>query len=227
MKQFDHGYLVHAGGRRQDRPGWHHDGVRIEIIVFDGFDELDAFGPLEVLKVAASCGAGFEVTLVGADGPGRVRTESGIELIVPAGIGDPDGVVVIGGGWLSRAPEGAWAQAQRGELPATLARLARSVRWTASVCAGAMLLAAAGLLRDRPATTNHRLLAELGATGARVLENRVVDDGDIVTCGGITAGIDLALWLTEREADPELATKVAHLIEYRPVGDVWRRGTAA
>ena len=91
-------------------------------MIFDGFDEIDAFGPFEVLSAA-----GFDVELVVAGEPGRVRSMRGVELNVPGVLGEPDGLLVVGGGWLNRAAEGAWAQAQRGVLPERLAEVAASI----------------------------------------------------------------------------------------------------
>ena len=201
--------------------------MRIEIVVFDGFDEIDALGPFEVLRSAAGSGAPFDVALVGIDGPAEIRAQRGLRMIVEEGLDRPDAVIVPGGGWLNHAPEGAWAQARRGVLPRRLVELAGTVRWTASVCSGAMLLAEAGLLRGRTATTNRRLLTALGGTGATAVEHRVVDDGDIVTAGGLTAGLDLGLWLIEREVGPDLAASVAQNMEYLPQGEVWRRSETA
>jgi putative intracellular protease/amidase len=183
--------------------------VRIEIVIFDGFDEIDAFGPFEVLSAA-----GFDVELVVAGEPGRVRSMRGVELNVPGVLGDPDGLLVVGGGWLNRAAEGAWAQARRGVLPKRLADVADSARWTASVCSGAMLLAAAGLLTGRTATTNRNAYDELRAYGVNVIDARVVDDGDLVTAGALCAGMDLGLWLTERELGPQRAAEVAAGIDF-------------
>ncbi|HST85010.1 MAG TPA: DJ-1/PfpI family protein [Kineosporiaceae bacterium] len=196
--------------------------MRIEIVVFDGYDELDAFGPFEVLAVAAGQGAPFEVVLVGLEGPGEVRGIHGSRVLLEVGLGTPDAVIVPGGGWLNRAPSGAFAEAARGVLTERLAALAPDLRWTASVCTGAMLLAAAGLLKGRPATTNRAALAELRAGGAIVQGNRVVDDGNVITSGGLSAGLDLGLWLIEREVDADLARNVADILEYRPHNDVWQ-----
>lgn len=195
----------------------------IEIIVFDGFDELDAIAPFEVLRHAADAGAPFLVDLVGADGPGEIRAANGLTVRVEAGIGLPDAVIVPGGGWLDGSRTGARAQADKGVLPSTLAQLAPSLRWTASVCTGAMLLAEAGLLRGRTATTNRGAHEQLRAAGTEVVDERVVDDGDIVTAGGPSCGIDLALWLTEREAGPQVAARTAEVIHYDWTHAVWRR----
>ncbi|MBC3763521.1 DJ-1/PfpI family protein [Quadrisphaera oryzae] len=201
--------------------------MRIEIVVFDGFDELDVFGPLEPLANVAGQGADLSVQLVGAHGPGTVLAQHGTRIVVEHGLGAgaevPDAVVVPGGGWLNRAPQGAWAQAQDGALPARLAELAPGLRWVASVCTGAFLLSAAGLLTGRPATTNRSAKAELAAAGARVLDHRVVDDGDVVTAGGLSAGIDLGLHLVEREAGAALADRVTAALEHQRSTDTWRR----
>jgi transcriptional regulator GlxA family with amidase domain len=186
------------------------DRVRIEIVVFDGFDELDVFGPFEVLSMA-----GFDVALVAVERPGLVTSMRGVQLQVPAVLHQADGVIVPGGGWLNRAAEGAWAQARRGVLPARLAELAPSARWMASVCTGALVLGAAGLLTGRRATTNRNAYDELRALDVTVLDERVVDDGDRVTAGALSAGLDLGLWLTERELGAATADRVAATIEYR------------
>ena len=86
-----------------------------------------------------------------------------------------------------------------------------------------MLLAAAGLLEGRPATTHHTALADLRAAGADVVEARVVDDGDVVTAGGVTSGLDLVLWLVERHFGPALAVAAERELEYERRGTVWRR----
>jgi transcriptional regulator GlxA family with amidase domain len=85
-----------------------------------------------------------------------------------------------------------------------------------------MILAAAGLTDGRPATTHHAAIEDLRATGARIVDARVVDDGDLLTAGGVTSGLDLALWLVEREAGPALAQRVAEDLEHERRGDVWR-----
>jgi transcriptional regulator GlxA family with amidase domain len=199
--------------------------MRIEIPVFDGFDELDAIGPFEVLRTAREINpdAGLDVALVGAHGPGEVVAAHGLRLSLSEGLGRPDVVIVPGGGWTRRPPRGTWHEAQAGILPARLAELAPSCRWVASVCTGAMLLAAAGLTTGRRATTHHDDLDDLRATGAHVVDGaRVVDDGDLLTAAGVTAGLDLSLWIVERACGPDLADAVAAEIEHRRGQDVHR-----
>jgi transcriptional regulator GlxA family with amidase domain len=110
---------------------------------------------------------------------------------------------------------GAWTEAQRGVIPAALKARHAAGRRIGAVCTGAMLLAEAGLLRGRRATTHHDALNDLAAAGADVVTGaRFVDDGDIVTAAGVTSGIDLALWLVERELGAEAAAAQAAEIEW-------------
>jgi transcriptional regulator GlxA family with amidase domain len=186
--------------------------MRTEILLFDGFDELDAFGPFEVLS-----NGGFEPLFVNLGGPDTVTASHGARVLVDGALSEaPDLIVVPGGGWMDRAPAGAWAEAARNELPSAIAERHRAGATIASVCTGAMLLAKAGLLDGRPAVTHHGALDDLEAAGADVKRDaRVVDDGDILTAGGVTSGIDLALWIVERERGAELADLVAREIEHR------------
>lgn len=195
--------------------------MKIAIVVYDGFDELDAIGPYEVLRNAGQA----EVMLVTLVEAASVTGSHGLE-VVPQGTLLGDGpfelVIVPGGGWNDRAPAGAYAEARRGELPAAVRRLHDEGTTVASVCTGAMLLSTAGLLGGRPATTHHGALEELRSAGAEVIDARVVDDGDLLSCGGVTSGIDLALWLVEREWGSDVADRVAAEMEHGRAGSVWR-----
>lgn len=184
--------------------------MRIAIVVFEGFDELDALGPYEVFR-----NAGLDARLVTREPAERVTGSHGVAIEAQGTLdGSDDLVVVPGGGWNDRAERGAWGEARRAELPRALARLHEEGAGLASVCTGGMLLAAAGLLRGRPATTHHAALDELRESGAEVRQERVVDDGEIVTAGGVTSGIDLALWIVERELGREAADRVAAEMEH-------------
>lgn len=196
--------------------------MRIEIVVFDGFDELDAVLPFEVFRNAGEA-SDWDVALVSADGPGEIVASHGMRLHVDAGLGHPDAVVVPGGGWGNRAAKGAWQQVQDGRLPDQLSALAPGCAWVSSVCTGAMVLAAAGLTKGRPATTHHVACEELRETGAELVEARVVDDGDLITCGGVTSGLDMALWMVERELGAELAGAIAREMEATRSSAIWRR----
>ena len=202
-------------------------GMRIEIVVFDGMDELDAVLPFEVLSNGAMSAAGrergWEVALVGVREPGTVVGAHGMRVEVTQALGRPDAVVVPGGGWGDRAPVGTHQQVADGYLPGRLRELAPNTAWTAAVCTGTMLLAAAGLTDGRPATTHHAALDELRDSGAVITDARVVDDGNLLTCGGVTSGIDLAMWIVERELGAEVAASVARSMEYERGASVWTR----
>lgn len=198
--------------------------MRIEIVVFDGFDELDALAPYEVLRTAQAYGAEWDVTLVGAPTAGTVTAHHGLRLVVTEALGHPDALIVPGGGWSQRSARGTWGEVQRGDLPARIAAAAPGCAWVASVCTGTMLLSAAGLTRGRPATTHHQAHSDLAAAGTKVITDaRVVDDGDLLTAAGITSGLDLALWIVEREAGAAIAAKVARQMEYERSDVVWPR----
>lgn len=192
--------------------------ARVEIVVFDGVEELDALGPYEVFSVARQAGADLEVRLVTYKDQvvDRIRAAHGL-VFHPQGRLDEDAdvVVVPGGGWSSRADRGAWQVAEEGTLPEQLARLyRRGTMILASVCTGGMLLARAGVLQGRRAITHADAVDELAASGARVVQARVVDDDDLVSAGGVTSGIDLALHLIERLAGPEARAATEREIEY-------------
>lgn len=202
--------------------------MRIDVLVFDGFEELDAIAPFEVLRVAAEAGADLQTRLLTLHPAAEVEASHGLR-VRPGGaltsLADderPDVVVVPGGGWNARKPQGTRAEAERGEIPAELARLHAVGTKLAGVCTGGMLIATAGLLEGRPAITHHAAIEDLRATGARVVEARVVDDGEIITAGGVTSGLDLALWLVERFFGSGLAHRVERQLEYERRGTVWR-----
>lgn len=184
--------------------------MKVDIAVFDGMDELDAVGPLEVLRRAA-----FDVQLVTVEPVSAVRCANGLQ-IVPDGVPREDARIVIfpGGGWNARAGAGVRAEVDgRRWVPVIEAAKARDAI-LASVCTGAMILASAGALIRRRATTHHGALDDLEASGAIVLNERVVDDGDRITAGGVTSGIDLGLWLVERFAGAQHAERIAEALEY-------------
>jgi transcriptional regulator GlxA family with amidase domain len=184
--------------------------MTIEILLFDGFDDLDAFGPFEVLSEA-----GLDTRFVTIEPAASVRSAHGATVVAEGVLGDPDLVLVPGGGWHDRGGPGAWAEARRGAITRALADRHAAGRRVGSVCTGAMLLAEAGILRGRPAITHHTAIEDLRGFGADVREGeRVVDEGDIITAAGVTSGIDLALYLIERELGPEAALAGAREIEW-------------
>jgi transcriptional regulator GlxA family with amidase domain len=186
-------------------------GMKIEILLFDGFDDLDAFGPFEVLTAS-----GLETRFVTVKPQERVLSNGGARIVPHGVLGDPDLVLVPGGGWNDRGAQGAYAEARRGVVTDALARRHAAGGRIGSVCTGAMLLAEAGLLTGRPAITHHSAIDDLKGFGVNVIDGaRVVDDGDIITAAGVTSGIDLALHLVARELGTDAAQAAADEIEHR------------
>lgn len=200
--------------------------MNVDVLVYDGFDELDGIGPYEVFDYA------HQYAAEDADSAGRVRfvtltdretvtashgTRVGVDgaLAEPSHADAPDLLVVPGGGWNGRDEEAsAWAEAQRGDVPDALAAHHAAGTKIASVCTGSMLLAEAGVLDGRRAVTHAGALDELRATGAEVVDARVVDDGDLLTAGGVTSGLDLALYIVETAFEASIADRVATVMEY-------------
>lgn len=198
--------------------------MNVQIVIFDGFDELDAIVPHEIWHMARELKPEVEVQLVTPNGFKEVTAANGLQVHAQAQLAAkrPDILVVPGGGWITRSAAGAWVEAQRGTLPMKIGQLHRDGVVMASVCTGAMLLATAGLLKGRAATTNRGALDELAGLGAQVVRARVVDDGDVVTAGGITSGLDLTLWLVERFLGAPTAATLEERLEYERRGTVWR-----
>ncbi|GAA4792956.1 DJ-1/PfpI family protein [Actinomycetospora chlora] len=186
------------------------------ILLFEGVEELDAVGPWEVLAfwTANFADDGFRVTTFSVDGE-PVRCAKGMVILPDRAVDDlpPLEVLLHPGGRgtrpLMRDPE----------------HLDRVRRWRAevplmtSVCTGSLVYAAAGLLGDRPATTHHAsldVLAELDPTVEVRRDDRFVDDGDVVSSSGVSAGIDMALHLVARLVGPERARQVRRGIQYDP-----------
>lgn len=191
----------------------HDPAMQIEIIIFDGFDELDAIAPYEVLRTAAELGAPLDVTLAGAHGAATVTASHGARIAVDRGPSETaDMVIVPGGGYFHGS--GIRTELERGELPRVVAAAHARGAIVGSVCTGATLLAAIGIVAGRRMTTHQLAIDDLRAAGAEIVEARFADDGDIVSAGGVTSGIDLALHLVERFAGPEIAEQVAREIEY-------------
>lgn len=199
----------------------------IDVLLYPGFDELDALGPYEVLRNAVAGGADADVALAALGAAGPITGSHGATVEAQRAAGAADLVVVPGGGWNDRSAVGARAEAAAGLLPAHLSARHAAGAVIAGVCTGGMLLAEAGLLAGRPAVTHHGALDDLAAAGARVVQARVVDDGDVVTAGGVTSGLDLALQLVERLWGAALATTVAREMEHDRRGPVHRAPAVA
>jgi transcriptional regulator GlxA family with amidase domain len=182
--------------------------MKIAIVLYDRLTALDAIGPYEVLSRLP----GAELAFVGAEA-GPVRTDNGMLTLVAERplqeLVDPDIVLVPGG-------PGEVAERAGGRVLEWLGRVDESSTWTTSVCTGSLILAAAGLLTGRRATSHWLAMGELERLGAVPSTERVVFDGKYVTAAGVSAGIDMALRLAERIAGPEVAQAIQLGIEYDP-----------
>lgn len=193
--------------------------LRVGIVVFDDAEELDVVGPFDVLTSwAAHSALRPEVVTFSADGAG-VRCAKGLRLLPDTSREDvgPLHVLVHPGG------RGTRALARDHEHLAWVRDMRRDTALLTSVCTGALVYAAAGLLGGRPATTHWAALDELAALDPSVLidtEARFVDDGDVVTSAGVSAGIDMALHLVARLESREMARAVRRGIQYDPAPPV-------
>jgi transcriptional regulator GlxA family with amidase domain len=179
----------------------------IAILIYDKLAVLDAAGPYEVMRNVP----GWNVRFV-AKQAGEVRCEGGLGLVADASLaeaGEPDLVLVPGG-------IGSRAEMHDEDTLTWLRAVDQTSRWTTSVCTGALILGAAGLLEGKRATTNWQLVDALPRFGAEPVGGRWVQDGKLLTAAGVTAGIDMALHLVSLEAGPEVAQAVQLGIEYDP-----------
>ena len=182
--------------------------MQIAILIFDKLTALDAIGPYEVLRSVP----GWEVRFVGPE-KGPVRTDSGaLGLSADFGldeVSEADVVLVPGG-------EGNRPLLQDEVVLSWLRRIDEGSKWTTSVCTGSLVLGAAGLLEGKRATSHWAFLEQLRDFGADPVGGRYVQDGKVVTAAGVSAGIDMALFLVGQEIGPEVAQAVQLGIEYDP-----------
>ena len=182
--------------------------MKVAVLIYDGFTALDAIGPYEVLRSVP----GWEVEFV-ARTRGEVRTDSGV-VGLSADRGMPEvtsaGIVLVPGGPGNRL------LLEDRELLGWLREIDRTTTWTTSVCTGSLLLGAAGLLERRRATGHWAYLEQLREYGADPVGGRYVEDGKVITAAGVSAGIDMALYLVGREVGPEVAQAIQLGIEYDP-----------
>ncbi len=181
--------------------------MQIAFLLFDEIAALDAVGPYEVLARLP----GAEAVFVALK-PGSIRAKGGLVLQAERSLAEvtkPDVLVVPGGTGLS-------ALLGEEELLSWLREVHASSKWTTSVCTGALLLGAAGILRGLRATTHWRSHELLSSYGAEPVHERVVEDGKVMTSAGVSAGIDLALALASRLAGERVARAIQPSIEYDP-----------
>ncbi|WP_432507134.1 DJ-1/PfpI family protein [Kineococcus arenarius] len=189
---------------------------RIGVVLFDGVEELDAVGPWEVLAhwTRTHPEDGWDVTCLSRDGA-AVTCAKGLTLMAHHSFADAPALDVL----LHPGGRGTRTQLHDGEHLDWVRRRRAEVPLMTSVCTGALVYAAAGLLSGRPATTHWGsldLLSELDLSIEVRPDDRFVDDGDVITSAGVSAGIDMALHLVARLAGTERARQVRRDIQYDP-----------
>ncbi|MFE0255616.1 DJ-1/PfpI family protein [Streptomyces sp. NPDC059010] len=182
--------------------------MQIAMVLYDRFTALDIIGPYEVLSRIPE----VQVDFVAAQA-GPVRADTGFLAITAdkslAEVPRPDVVVVPGG-------SGTPTELENGTFLQWLRTADSTSAWTTSVCSGSLLLAAAGLLKGRRATSHWLTLDYLPQYGAEPTGERVVFDGKYLTAAGVSAGIDMGLTLVGKIAGDEHAQAVQLLTEYDP-----------
>ncbi|MFC7339872.1 DJ-1/PfpI family protein [Saccharopolyspora griseoalba] len=200
---------------------------RAQFVLYDGFDPLDVVGPFEVLTAGRDfLGGGLDLELVTAEGPrAALPGTPGLSLTATSAL-DPSvpGYVVVPGaaGTVETIPDLLAKFAGGGTAPLLRRAIDNPEVTVVGVCGGSLALAMAGLLAGRTATTHvlgHDVLASTGATAVRA---RVVDDGDLISAGGVTSGIDVGLYLLERDFGPRIAHAVEQMFEYDRRGTTWK-----
>jgi len=183
----------------------------VGVFLFEGFEPLDVFGPVQMLGALRDQ---FHVVMLGPEAERPVTSSLGQRVLADRAWDDaaPLDIIMVPGG------QGTRVEVANARLLTAVRRHAETSELVTSVCTGAAILAAAGLLDGRRATSNKRAFAWVQSQGPAVewiAEARWVEDGHYVTSGGVAAGIDMALYLIARLHGTELAEQLASRLEYR------------
>ncbi|HVE03185.1 MAG TPA: DJ-1/PfpI family protein [Rhizomicrobium sp.] len=190
--------------------------IRIGILIFDGAEELDFVGPWEVFTMARALSSNACEVLLIAEREEAVRCAKGMRVLPDVTLsecGTLDVILIPGG-------QGTRREVENKSLLAWIEQRSRTAKWITSVCTGALLLTAAGPAKGKNVTTHWNFVSTLRERGeaAQVLDNyRYVQDGNVVTAAGVSAGIDMALWLTGQLFDIPFARRVQRQMEYDPL----------
>lgn len=183
------------------------------ILIFDDFEELDAVGPWEVFTTARMLSAEDRVVTIAATRE-PVRAAKGMRVIPDCSFADAPrlDVVLVPGG------QGTRREVSNPALIDWLRKAGAQCKWVTSVCTGALLLHEAGFLKNKRVTTHWGFIDQLRKRGAvEVIERvRFVRDGNLVTSAGISAGVDMALWLVGQIQGVPAARQVQEIMEYDP-----------
>ncbi len=189
-------------------PQQHSTARPIVVLLYDGFTALDAVGPLQALGLLEDVRI---VTVAKERGP--VMSDNGIELTAERALHEVDSayILLVPGGLVETLQT-----AQDTAVQHWIQRIDRTTTWTSSVCTGAWILAASGVLKDRPASTHWYGAEELERLGARYDPARVVVNGKYITSAGVSAGMDMGLTLVQLIAGDEYAKAVQLGLHYDP-----------
>ncbi|HEX8869692.1 MAG TPA: DJ-1/PfpI family protein [Lentzea sp.] len=190
--------------------------MHAQVVLFDGFDPLDAIGPYETLAAG-----GISAELVTAEGPREVPAGLTLLTLKATAKLDPNADIIVVPGAAS-FDESEMFGLFSAAAPTIAPVLKDSNAIIATVCGGSLLLAVAGLIKGRNATTNHLGLQALESMGVNAIRARIVDDGDLVTAAGISSGVDLGIYLVEREIGAQKALEVETLFAHERRGTAWR-----
>ncbi len=182
--------------------------MKIAMLLYDGFTALDAIGPYEVLRQLP----GAQIEFVGEKRGEVVADSKVLRLVVSRSIcetGATDVLVVPGG-------PGSRDLRTREPLISWIREIHQTTQWTTSVCTGAILLGLAGLLDGIEATTHWAFVGDIVQLGAIPVAQRFVRSGKIITAAGVSAGIDMALWLAGQIAGADVAERIQLALEYHP-----------
>lgn len=181
--------------------------MEIALLLFDQLTALDAVGPYEVLSRLP----GVRIRYVASE-PGLKKTDAGLSLLADTKLEDitnPEIILVPGG-------IGSRALLKDKKILDWIREAHKTSQWTASVCTGSLILGAAGILKGLKATTHWNQLERLRVFGAEPVQERVVFQGKIVTAAGVSAGIDMALYLAQKIAGDKVAQGIQLALEYDP-----------
>jgi transcriptional regulator GlxA family with amidase domain len=184
------------------------------ILIFDKLEELDAIGPWEVFTMAAEVRGSGKVVTISQHG-GMVKCAKGLRIEADHSFetAPPLDIILVPGGMGTRT------EVDNKAVIDWIAKVAPGCTWVTSVCTGSMLLIEAGPARGKRVTTHWAFvetLRERGGAAEVVDDMRFVRDGNVVSSAGVSAGIDMSLWLIGQTDSPAFARDVQKRIEYDP-----------
>jgi cyclohexyl-isocyanide hydratase len=184
--------------------------LTVGVLIFPDVEELDFVGPFEVLSYVNKIRPDSTRVLLVAETLDTVRAYNGMRILPDTALATCPALDIL----VAPGGKGRLAAMKNSVLIQFIQNQAAQARYTASVCTGAFLLAEAGLLTDKQATTYHECFDELATYNVTVLSKKVVRQDGIITAGGVSSGIELGFYLLRELFGVEIAQKAARKIEY-------------